>query len=286
MVIDNNSNIIITGTNGTTIDYSTVKFDPAGSVMWSKQYNSPTGWDISRAVVKDNLGNIYISGATGTSGLPFSYKITTIKYSPAGEELWVNAYDGTGIGADGYSGYNIAIDDEASVYAIGQAYSTANIITLKYNSSGDFQWAESYNGTGNSQDIPVALRVDTDGNIYSTGNSFDSVTGYDIAIIKYVQTTTSVEDEENSISSFTLEQNYPNPFNPTTKISWQSPVRSHQTLKVYDVLGNEVSTLLDEYKEAGSYEITFDANELSSGVYFYKLQAGSIKEMKKMILLR
>jgi len=78
MVIDYNSNIIITGTNSNTIDYSTVKIDPAGSVMWSKQYNSPTGWDISRAVVKDNLGNIYISGATGISGSPFSYKITTI----------------------------------------------------------------------------------------------------------------------------------------------------------------------------------------------------------------
>ncbi len=85
---------------------------------------------------------------------------------------------------------------------------------------------------------------------------------------------------------FSLSQNYPNPFNPSTKISWQSPVGSHQSLKIYDVLGNEVATLVDEYKEAGTYEVEFDALKLSSGIYFYKLRAGSFVETKKMILLR
>jgi len=98
----------------------------------------------------------------------------------------------------------------------------------------------------------------------------------------------SVEDENTSQSpiTFTLYQNYPNPFNPSTKISWQSAVSSHQILKVYDVLGNEVATLVDEYKAAGSYQINFNADGLSSGVYFYKLQIGSFIESKKMILLR
>ena len=98
----------------------------------------------------------------------------------------------------------------------------------------------------------------------------------------------SVEDE-NTLQSpvtFNLYQNYPNPFNPTTKISWQSTVSSWQTLKVYDVLGNEVATLVNEEKPAGSYEVNFDAEGLSSGIYFYKLQAGSFVETKKMILLR
>ncbi|WP_348344776.1 T9SS type A sorting domain-containing protein [Ignavibacterium sp.] len=64
------------------------------------------------------------------------------------------------------------------------------------------------------------------------------------------------------------------------------PVGSHQTLKVYDVLGNEVATLVNEEKPAGAYEITFDANNLSSGIYFYRLQAGNFVETKKMILLK
>jgi hypothetical protein len=83
-----------------------------------------------------------------------------------------------------------------------------------------------------------------------------------------------------------LHQNYPNPFNPTTTISWQSPVGSHQSLKVFDMLGNEVATLIDEYREAGKYEVKFNAEGLSSGIYFYKLQSGYFVETKKMILLR
>lgn len=85
---------------------------------------------------------------------------------------------------------------------------------------------------------------------------------------------------------FKLSQNYPNPFNPTTKMSWQSPVGSWQTLKVYDVLGNEVATLVDEYLPAGTYETEFSAEGLSSGIYLYKIKTGSFVETKKMILLR
>ena len=83
-----------------------------------------------------------------------------------------------------------------------------------------------------------------------------------------------------------LHQNYPNPFNPGTKISWQSPVGSHQNLKVYDLLGKEVATLVDEYKPAGSYEIEFNASSLSSGIYIYKLTAGEFTSTKKFILLK
>ena len=99
-------------------------------------------------------------------------------------------------------------------------------------------------------------------------------------------------------ATFSLDQNYPNPFNPSTKISWQSPVGSWQTLKVYDVLGNEVLTLVNEYKPAGKYEVEFGRNLinqiLGSGIYFYQLQAGNPEsssgqvfiETKKMLLLK
>jgi len=91
---------------------------------------------------------------------------------------------------------------------------------------------------------------------------------------------------ETTPHSYKLENNYPNPFNPSTKISWQSPVSSHQTLKVYDLMGNEVATLVDEYKPAGNYNAEFDASNLASGIYFYKLQAGAFAETKKMILTK
>jgi hypothetical protein len=85
---------------------------------------------------------------------------------------------------------------------------------------------------------------------------------------------------------FVLFQNYPNPFNPTTVIHYYLPVASHAVVKVYDVLGREVATLVNEQKSAGSYQVTFDAHLLTSGVYFYSLQAGSFAETKKLILIK
>lgn len=93
-------------------------------------------------------------------------------------------------------------------------------------------------------------------------------------------------DQREIVTEFALFHNYPNPFNPETKIKWQSPVAGHQTLKVYDVLGNEVATLVDEYKDAGRYETTFDASRLASGIYFYRLRAGTFVETRKMLLVR
>lgn len=97
---------------------------------------------------------------------------------------------------------------------------------------------------------------------------------------------TNVDDKELNLNDFTLKQNYPNPFNPTTKISWQSPENGHQVLKVYDITGKEVATLVDEDKPAGSYTVDFDGSGLSSGVYFYQLTAGSYFATKKMILMK
>ncbi|MFA6470066.1 MAG: LamG-like jellyroll fold domain-containing protein [Bacteroidota bacterium] len=85
---------------------------------------------------------------------------------------------------------------------------------------------------------------------------------------------------------FALEQNYPNPFNPSTVISYQLPVNSHIALKVYDVIGREVATLVNEVKEAGSYSATFDASQLSSGIYFARLQSGDKVQLKKMVLMK
>ncbi|BDQ02963.1 T9SS type A sorting domain-containing protein [Ignavibacterium sp.] len=95
---------------------------------------------------------------------------------------------------------------------------------------------------------------------------------------------TSVEDEVNSITNFNLEQNYPNPFNPATKIRWQSPISGWQTLKVYDLLGNEISTLVNEEKPAGNHELIFNASDLPSGIYFYRLTVGAFSQSKAMIL--
>jgi hypothetical protein len=106
---------------------------------------------------------------------------------------------------------------------------------------------------------------------------------------------TDVGDDVSTLKGFELSQNYPNPFNPNTQISYQISIPSNVSLKVYDVLGNEVATLVDGYKSVGKYEVNFSATSgasfLSSGLYFYKLEATAnnkniFREVRKMILLK
>ena len=96
----------------------------------------------------------------------------------------------------------------------------------------------------------------------------------------------NLEKLVNIPNEYAIGQNFPNPFNPQTVISYQLPENGHVTLKIYDVLGKEVATLVNEYKEAGYHDVEFSATNLSSGVYFYKLQAGNFVSTKKMLLAR
>jgi hypothetical protein len=107
----------------------------------------------------------------------------------------------------------------------------------------------------------------------------------DIGVFYYT-IPTDVPNNTESVFKFALEQNYPNPFNPSTVISYQIPVNGTVSLNVYDVLGTKIASLVNEEKPAGNYEVDFDAAALSSGIYFYKLQAGSFVETRKMILLK
>lgn len=105
---------------------------------------------------------------------------------------------------------------------------------------------------------------------------------------RFCNGTVGVEDG-NDIElprEYGLAQNYPNPFNSVTIISYQLPESKFVTLKVYDILGNEVEILVNEEKPAGSYNISFDASRFPSGVYYYKLSSGNYTETKKMILLK
>jgi len=98
---------------------------------------------------------------------------------------------------------------------------------------------------------------------------------------------TGVTENNNKLPSrFILNQNYPNPFNPTTTISFQIPEKNFITLNIYDVLGKIIATLIHEEKSVGSYEVSFNASELTSGIYFYRLQAGKFIETKKMVLAK
>jgi photosystem II stability/assembly factor-like uncharacterized protein len=121
--------------------------------------------------------------------------------------------------------------------------------------------------------------------IYFVNEQTGWITGDWGSIARYYGTT-DLNEDINSLNQFSLNQNYPNPFNPRTFIQYAIANRQFVTLKVYDILGKEVATLVNEEKPAGSYEVKFDALNYPSGIYFYKLQAGSFIETKKMIFLK
>ena len=163
---------------------------------------------------------------------------------------------------------------------------------------------------GNGKETSVEKSQKVDGgewNYLSTVNLFSSgvikISVGDVAngqvvadAFRIIYTGNPVGVEENSFSpsEFQLFQNYPNPFNPSTTIGWQMAVGSHVTLKIYDVLGNEVATLVNEEQQAGKHFVTFDAtnhsqlttNKLASGIYYYRLQAGQKSQTKGMIFLK
>lgn len=141
--------------------------------------------------------------------------------------------------------------------------------------------------TYSSSQVKIRFRLRTDSGTTRDGWYLD-----DIGVFYYT-IPTDVSNITEPLYDFSLEQNYPNPFNPSTKIKYSIPSvalsgveGSLVTLKVFDVLGNEVTTLVNEEKPSGEYEVVFDAAGLSSGIYFYKLQVGSFTETKKLVLIR
>jgi hypothetical protein len=138
------------------------------------------------------------------------------------------------------------------------------------------------------QPSPSGTVKDLKGVCFTDANTGTIVGDYGTILRTTTGGVVSVQDEHISEipKDFILLQNYPNPFNPSTSIQYAVGNRQFVQLKVYDILGNEVATLVNEEKSPGTYEVEFNATQLSSGVYFYRLQAGDFIETKKMILLR
>jgi hypothetical protein len=143
-------------------------------------------------------------------------------------------------------------------------------------------WVEENISLANylSSEFKIRFQLESDGGVREDGWYVD-----DIGLLIYT-IPTSLQDDAETVTQFELEQNYPNPFNPATNIQYAVSSRQFVSLKVYDVLGNEVATLVNKQMPAGAYEVVFDASNLSSGIYFYRLAAGSSIQTKKLILLK
>jgi len=261
---------------------------------WVQRYNGPVdSTDGASSIAVDGSGNVYVTGRSYGSGTSWDY--ATIKYNSSGVQQWVQRYNGPGNGDDG--AYSIAVDGSGNVYVTGVSDgggTYGDYATIKYNSSGVQGWIQRYNGPGDSTDRAYSIAVDGSGNVYVTGWSIGSGTGADYATIKYSQQIGIKPISAEIPKSFSLYQNYPNPFNPATKIRFAIPLSRGVSegwgvfvkVIVYDILGREVATLVNEHLKPGTYEVDWDGTIYPSGVYFYKLITETFSETKRMVLIK
>ena len=158
-------------------------------------------------------------------------------------------------------------------------FSTSSPVAARGDQTLQFKWRIP-TGLSSSDSVLYAV-IDPDNSIDELKE--DNNTGWNRISLMNV---TSVHPTTNTISSFELSQNYPNPFNPVTRINYQIPKFSHVTIKVYNILGQEIATLINEQKNAGHYSVDFNATRFASGVYFYRMQVGSFVSTKKLLLLK
>jgi hypothetical protein len=296
IVVDGSGNVYVGGYSRDTVtsdDCVTIKYDSSGNEAWVKRYNGPGDFnDGADAIAVDILNNLYVIGTSygGDTGDDYA----TIKYDSDGNELWVRRFNGLSNYDDLVNG--LVLDDCGGVYVTG--YSDGNLTsfdyaTVKYDSSGNELWVKRYNGPGNGWDWATDLTLSFSGDLYVTGWSLGNGTDYDYATIKYVQEEVFIEEGYRSdiVQLFILSQNYPNPFNPQTVIEYSLNSPSQVMLRIYNIKGQLVKTLIDGHREKGFHQISWDGKDekgkkTSSGIYFYQLKIKDYVEVKKMVKLR
>jgi hypothetical protein len=185
----------------------------------------------------------------------------------------------------------LALDRDGNVYLSVGKRSTLeadyNFVTTKYSSSGEREWNATAKSEFGFSQVPLATAVDAAGNVYVGGIAGRRNFSSEIVVTKIERTVLAVDEQADEMpGEFALEQNYPNPFNPNTNIRFGVQNLGFVSLKAYDILGREVATIVNEELKAGNYRVDFDATNLASGIYFYRLTSGNSVATRKMIVVK
>ena len=215
----------------------------------------------------DSVGNVLSISRPFFGGPPSPEEYMLFKADAVLDEVWPIAWDFNPVIDTGY-GKCIYVD---SVYLFGKTRLVKGVLI--------FDFSYEYYSFWLAEELGLVREHYDDGT--TSWLNYAKIDG------KIYGTLVPVDEDLNSLpEKFELFQNYSNPFNPITSIQYAIGSRQFVTLKVYDVLGNEIITLINEEKPVGDYEVQFDASKQASGIYFYQLRAGDYIETKKMILLK
>ncbi len=301
-------------------DYLTLNFkdDHFMALNWAKTFKGLRNGadDVPTAITADDSGNVYVTGYSNRN-YGNNYDFATIKYTKeSGNYGWNNNVEFFDYGQSGGADKASSIKSwQNHVYVSGACQNSPNgykIISYLQNSVGGVsnQWHDTfYPSFSESNDInemkkATTLEVDKiTGDVWMIVFAWDENQQY-LAFRKYDKNGNIISTVDNNQgdftkeeqtdnlnsqeqqSSFSLSQNYPNPFNPTTNLEFSISELGFVTLKIYDMTGKEIRTLVNEVKPAGRYSVVFDGSNLSSGIYYYKIESGTFSQVKRMMLVK
>jgi hypothetical protein len=259
---------------------ATIKYSPTGDTVWLRYPygNFGAGTNEGQNVEVDSSSNVYTIGRISQHQITGKPSLWLSKYDRYGNTIW-SFYDTNAFELNSSFLYN-----NKNLYLIGTRGGI--MYSAIYDLQGNLLWNFFYPPTNNFTFYwGKSIFLDKNTNIYLTGAVGDTDS---LFIYKFSTLPTYISGSSQNIASeYKLFQNYPNPFNPTTNIKYQLRDNKFVTLKVYDVLGREISILVNEKKKAGIYDVNFNNNNLSTGIYFYSLFIdGELFETKKMLLLK
>jgi hypothetical protein len=268
---------------------------PAGAIVWAVDgvvmNNNVAYAQIDPKIVSDGVGGAVMSWTdyrTGTTADIYAQRVNStgaVQWTATGVIICTSAGDQirSQLVSDGNSGAYITWEDHRNA-------GNSDIYAQRIASNAAINWAATGFAICTAANDQLTPMIVSNGNLgaivawqdYRSGNNFDIYeTGFNTTGLIAIEKIGTIIPRE-----FTLSQNYPNPFNPTTKIMFALPKSSFTKLVIYDILGMEMATIVNNQLNAGTYEAEWNASKYPSGVYFYRLEAGSFVSTKKMILIK
>lgn len=286
--IDKAGNVIVTG-----IAYGygmyTFKYNPQGMLLWTQPYLSNNNYSgLPSSIIVDSSLNIYIAGSVNS---PNYENFLVLKYDANGTKLWEKSYSGTANQTDRAN--DLIIDKFGYIYSTGfivNSFSNwTDYFTVKLDQSGNEIWQASFNSSiSGGGDLSKAITLTNSNKVVVTGES-PVLPNYTLSMttVQYSQPVGIEPNSHETPKFFNLFQNYPNPFNPSTEIKFDLPKDVDVTVKIFDILGREVTALMNkEFRNAGRYKLNWNSDKCASGVYIYRIEAGDYVNSRKMVLIK